>query len=328
MAKAARRRSVVQRHGPTPLYVIAGLPLAAHRRTLQHLSDRFPTRLFKGVSSPANDGGLYGEALVATLMRGVGSFVVRRRNNDPAQPTPRSLTLLYVPAPDEQRLLRAFEFSAMTIPLPALAALDERYRQLRHDPNAVIAAIEDAIAPGAPAQQALAEVSRRLNFKSDNEALLLPPRNFLVGDGDLVPTFREFGTGQRAWTDRLAELGPCELTHEDVPKRVAHQQTRRVFVDRRGVAFFMAHPQAFDGPPREVEDDSETEIASALRSLYRFGGALDLGIHHDAQRSDGSPLQGAVFHCDERGRIRANDDYANVYPNDFVRVADYERDEP
>jgi hypothetical protein len=87
------------------------------------------------------------------------------------------------------------------------------------------------------------------------------------------------------------------------------------------MAFPIAHPLAYDGPPREIEPDADTPaIADRLRSLYRFGGALERGLHHDAQRSDGSPLGGATFHCSEKGTFDAKGDYANVYPDDFVRV--------
>jgi len=87
------------------------------------------------------------------------------------------------------------------------------------------------------------------------------------------------------------------------------------------MAFLIAHQAAYDGPPREVEDDEDYKpILSTLRTLYRFGGALAPGMHHDSQRSDGSALDGAIFNCDRDGRVSTEGGYANVYPNDFVRV--------
>lgn len=50
------------------------------------------------------------------------------------------------------------------------------------------------------------------------------------------------------------------------------------------------------------------------------------GLYHDAQRSDGTALAGAKMNCDEDGPIEAYGDYANVYPNDSVRVARKEPD--
>jgi hypothetical protein len=143
----------------------------------------------------------------------------------------------------------------------------------------------------------------------------------LIDDGDLVPTFRAFRQGIKPWTDRLTELGPTALSHDDIPRRIPADKTERAFVDERGIAFLIAHPKAYDGPPREAGPDEDSgAIVSKLRSLYRFGGALARGVHHDAQRSDGSALGGAIFHCEEKGTISAQGAYANVYPNDYVRL--------
>ena len=123
----------------------------------------------------------------------------------------------------------------------------------------------------------------------------------------------------------------CFAVHgEQVERRRQNWRTlpiaKRPPVDARGLAFFIAHPKAYDGPPREVEsEEDEVALSRALRTLFRFGGALEPGLHHDAQRSDGSALQGAKMYCDEDGRIEAFGDYANVYPNDVIRV---DRKEP
>jgi hypothetical protein len=123
------------------------------------------------------------------------------------------------------------------------------------------------------------------------------------------------------WDDRLHDFGPAELKYEDFPKRIPKGETRRVFVDGRGMAFPIAHPAAFDGPPRELEPEARVEaLALTLRALYRFGGALPRGLHHDARRADGSPLGGATFHCSVNGELHAKGEYANVYPNDYVRT--------
>ncbi|MDR6127092.1 hypothetical protein QE452_001756 [Sphingomonas sp. SORGH_AS438] len=324
MAKGNRRRRVVNPRSPQPMYVIAGLPKAIHKDAVDNLQDRLPHAIVKGLPSPTADGSLYSTAFLSQLVRSIGEFAVRRRTNGNAQPAPASITLFFVPASDQEALLRRFDFALMSAPLSALVARDEQYRQLRHDPEAVAAALIAAVAASGDARTNLNHVIRRLGYRSDNEALLLPPCNFMAQDGDLVPIFRAIRLGERDWTDRLEELGPTPLTHEDVPRRIQRQQTRRVFVDSRGIAFFIAHPGAYDGRPREVEDDQDSDaLLDTLRALYRFGGALEPGLHHDAQRGDGTALDGAVFACSEKGRISAKADYANVYPNDFVRVGDF-----
>jgi hypothetical protein len=317
-----RRRGLVAAHASQPMFVIAGLPVSHHTRAIEMLEGRFKHAIFKGIPAPLSDGALYSQKLVDQLIRAIGKFAVRRRTNGNAQPTPRSITLLYVPAPDEERILQSFDFALMSEPLVTLALYDDRYRLRRHDFDAISKALVAALAKAGPAQQALNEVVRRLSFASDNEGLLLPPRNFLAREHRLSDTFLEIRRGARAWTDRLIHLGPTDLDHEDVPNRVQRGQTRHVFVDSRGMAFFVAHPNAYDGPPREVEDpDDVNAILSALRSLYRFGGALAPGFHHDAQRDDGNILGGAQFECNEKGNIEGYGPYANVYPNDYVRVA-------
>lgn len=303
------------------MYVVAGLPLAVHQRSIAGLRGRLKHAIIKGVPSPGLDGQLYSTRFVETLLRSVGDFAVRRRTNGNAQPTPASISLLYVPAPDEERLLSALDFAVMPVALEALATYGDRGRARRHDLDEVERALIAAVARGSNARATLAEVTRRLGYRSDDEGLLLPPRSFRLAEGTLTDTFRQFRRGGRRWNDRLADLGPTSLAHTDVPNRIAHQATRRVFVDARGLAFFIAHPTAYDGPPREIDDAYDVAgISSALHSLFRFGGALGPGMHHDVQRSDGSDLRGAVLECDAKGRIEAHGDYANIYPNDFVRV--------
>lgn len=321
MTRHNRRRHLVQVRGPRPMYVLAGLPRSTIRRAVERLQQLRPEAIVQGLPSATDDGTLYPRVLINQLIRSVGQFAIRRRINGPAQPpAPATITLFYVPSHDDERLLDAFDFAIMSEPLTSLVSRDETQQQRRHSMDAIEAALIDATAPEAPVRQAISEVVRRLGRQTHNEGLLLPPRNFIVGDHDLSPTFRALRQCERPWTDRFEELGPTALTHDDIA-RIPAEKTRRAFVDSRGLAFLLAHPAAYDGPAREVdESDTVAPIMSVLRSLYRFGGALPPGIHHDAQRCDGSALAGAIMHCDRDGRISADGDYANIYPNDFVRV--------
>lgn len=322
-----KRRGIVRPRGAQPMYVIAGLPKSRNKDAVDALQARRPDAIVQGIPSSDRDGALYPLSLREALVRSVGAFAIRRRGDGHAPVTPASITLFFVPSSDQAELLDAFNFAVMAAPLPTLVAWDEHGRQLRHDREAIDAALIAAVSPSGRAKADLDVVQWRLNFQSDNEALLLPPENFFTKDGDLVPVFRAFRDGERPWTDRLADYGPTELTHEDVPKRVAAQQTRRPYVDSRSMAFFIAHPKAYDGPAREVgEEERPAAILSVLRSLYRFGGALPPGIHHDVQRRDGSSLGGADFICSRKGPISSKADYANIYPDDFVRVADVRDD--
>ena len=314
-----RRRSVIPR-GAQSMIVIAGLPKATHQQSVDKLGDRFPEAIVVGAPSPLSDGALYSEQTIASIIRAAGEFAIRRRTNGPNQPSaPAKIALLYVPAPDDECLLRAFDFSILPAPLATLAIRNEQGRQRRHILDDVHHAHVEAWSPAGPVREALNNVVRRLAYQSDNEALLLPPRNFLVNGRDLVPIFQAYRRGERLWTDRLIDYGPVKLNHENIG-RIEAGKTRHAFVDHRGMSFLIAHPTAYHAPQRQLDDAGLSEIKSALRSLYRFGGALPSGIHHDAQRDDGSPLCGAEFYCDQEGHVRAEGTHANIYPDDFVRA--------
>ena len=316
-----RRRNIVQPKSPRHLYIVAGLPASGRRAAMQWFETDYAAALVQSLVASTDDGRLYPEAYVRQLIHSVGAFAIRRRTKGGENPpAPATITLLYIPSEDDERLLEAFDFAVMAIPLAGLVARDDKGRQLRHDGEAVKQALAQTTARGGVARAAMHTVVERLGRQRDDEALLLPPRNFLLQDHDLVPVFRAFRRGERDWTDRGADLGPAALTQDDIA-RIPAQKTRRAFVDDRGMAFLMAHPAAFDGHAREVETEEDTAgILSVLRALYRFGGAIAPGLHHDAQRSDGSALGGAIFHCERKGPIRADGDYANIYPNDFVRA--------
>src|SRR5947209_2041979 len=126
MARGNRRRRIIEPRGPQPMYVIAGLPRATHKNALDRLQARLPHAIVKGLPAPTRDGALYSAAFVDQLVRSVGEFAVRRRTRGNAQPAPASITLLFVPAPDQEVLLQRFDFAIMSAPIPALVARGAR----------------------------------------------------------------------------------------------------------------------------------------------------------------------------------------------------------
>lgn len=303
------------------MLVVAGLPVATHNRAVGLLRDRFPLAQVVGQTSPTKDGRLYPAKGCGDLLRTVCEFTLRKRTKGPDRPpAPSAITLFYVPAGDEETLLRAFDFAVMPVPLTALALRDGRSRQLRHSIEAVEQSLADAAVADGAARAALHEVQQRLDRLSEEDALLLPPRNFWTRDGRLADTFKEFRRGGRPWNDRLKSLGPTTLGHGNVA-RIAEGTTRSAFVDARGFAFFLAHPTAFHALPRDGEADARGEAERILRALYRFGGTLAPGLHHDVQPKAGARLEEVEFECSRDGPVTVKDDYANIYPNDFVRAA-------
>lgn len=279
----------------------------------------YPEATFQGVPSRSTDGGLYPNVLVSQLIALAGGFALRRRQNAPPRPpSPKSIMLIYVPSCDEERLLEAFDFAVMPAPATSLSAYGEGGKQLRHNADAAYRTLLDIVSPASLPMAALAEVSQRLRRLSDKEALLLPPLNFFLRDQRRIHAlFLEFRRGQRPATDRFDELVPKLLNRDDIPRLGAKSRTCQI--DARNIAFLNAHPTAFHAMTRELDHDDKAELISALRTLYRFGAALDDGFHHDAQRADGLPLKNISFECRKRGQHTLSAPYVNIYPDDFIR---------
>ncbi len=302
------------------MYVVAGLPPHTHRGAVARLNSRFPERKIVGTPSKSEDGPLYPVATVDEIVKLISEFAIKRRKNDGARPpTPKWIILLYVPSFDQEALLRVLDFAVMPAPLHALIAYGSDGKQLRHDPQAVDLAISDALGPSGPAKCALDDVLQRLQRMNDREVALLPPDNFHIDPPrTLSDLFVEYRNHERPADDRFNELEPTRLTREDIPR--FGRDVRHCHVDARGIAFLNAHPTAYDGAQWEKELTSSTaELLSVLRSLYRFGGALPSGFHHDVQRSDGKAMSSVLFNCCREGPISISAEYANIYPNDYIR---------
>ena len=321
---SGKRRRIPAGSGTSaPMFVLAGLPPEVHNFAKSFLEGIRSTAIVVGAPSPQRDGALYPKSLVETLLRATASFAFRRRTKGPEVPlTPKSITLLYVPACDDERLLRAFDFAVWTGALSALAAYGEGGRQLRHNRAALEAALREAAGSNGWSKHEMDQISQRINRLSDREALLLSPRNYHLREAELGRLFLDYRRGLRPVGDRFADLHSVDLTCEDLPRRLGAEEVRHAYVDDREVAFLTAHPTAYHGTVREVEENTpQPQIHSLLRSLYRFGAALPCGFHHDAQPSDGTSFDKFHFFCDEDGDVEISGTHANIYSNDFVRAS-------
>lgn len=305
------------------MFILAGLPPATANRARNLLQERFPQGQVISIPASSSDGALYPYQQCAQLVEGVTQFVIRRRTKSADTPVaPSFIQLLYVPAPDDEALLQSFDFAVMPVPLTRLLGRDQRGRQARHDPEIVQAAIDEAVAASSPARAALNLVRERLARLSNLDILSLPPANFHLGEERLTHVFRQFRRGQREWTDRAEDLGPAELTHEH-SNRIKEGVVARVFVDTRGNAFPIAHKTAFHAPPRQQDEHSSMQKrTSVLRTLYRFGSALEFGLHHDVHSTTASRFTDEKFVCDTEGEVVTSSTHANIYSNDFVRADD------
>ncbi len=318
-----RRVRRVPTPGAAALFVVAGLPQALRGRAEPILNELVSgeTRVV-ALASAESDGVLYPEKLVSAIVLALTGFVIRRRTRGPeSSPSPSSIRLLYVPAPDDWRLLRRLDFAVLPVPLRELAVPDAKGRQLRHSSDALKDAVVRVVDSAGPAGRDLSLVKERINRLADSEPFLLPPRNFYLDREVRVDTlFQAFVQGDRPWTDRAAELRTHPFTRDNLP-RLPRDQTRRAFQDERGLIFLTAHRSAFHGVTREAEEAaSEGERLFRLKGLYRFGMALPQGFHHDVQLEHEKSLAEVEFECGTMGRVRGRDTHANIYANDFVRM--------
>src|SRR5688572_4734924 len=96
-----RRRANLGTAPSGPMFVLAGLPPALHNWALELIQNARPRGTVVGAPAPVKDGALYSTALVNVLVDSLTGFAMRRRTRGPAKPvTPKSITLLYVPAND------------------------------------------------------------------------------------------------------------------------------------------------------------------------------------------------------------------------------------
>jgi hypothetical protein len=225
--------------------------------------------------------------------------------------------LAYVPAPDEERLLTEFDFFVFPVRLSRLAAYDENGRQYRHDREL---AEEYVVASLTTALREFIEVKRRLSSISDREPLFLPPQNFRVSDSERVAgTFKSMVRQSTLWADPFTDIRRVSVTNQDLPNHVRPGAHKQVLADNRGL-LFPSDPSRH-GLERELpRDSSPQERKLFMRSRFRFGVRLDDGYHHDVQylRRD---LGGAIFECPRGGNRVLRSNYANVYPNDYVRAS-------
>lgn len=144
--RGTRRRAQISGHTAGEMIVLAGLPPGTHSRGIDVVKRLRPSAFALGVPSPTSDGKLYSKQLIDALLGGVTGFAVRRRTRGPQTPVaPKSITLLYVPAPDQERLLQALDFTVLPEPLSALSVRDVGGKQLRHSIERTEEAIVDAL---------------------------------------------------------------------------------------------------------------------------------------------------------------------------------------
>jgi hypothetical protein len=272
--------------------------------------------------SPSYDGPLYREKTVQALLTAGAQFAVRRLKNrsDDQAARPRRIALFYVPAEDDELLLRAFDFFVFPVPLRDLSDFDDYGNQRRHQRDVC----ETAIRKGMEvySRELIGLLQRRIESRKSYEPLLLPPVNFHLHDQRLRQAFCELTRSIRAWANVMPEtVNPQMFDHEMLPDFLDHNERQLIFRDSRNVVFPCARPTEFHGA-QEIDPAAEVSVLrDLLRSAYRFGTSLPHGFHHDAQFESGRHFNQTRFDCSRQGEISVTASHVNIYPNDYVRRA-------
>lgn len=306
----------------TDLFLLAGLPHPLHSRIeefLQNVAGKHAKVI--ATPSPSYDGPLYRERTVAALLAAGARFAVRRLKNrsDDQAVRPRRIALFYVPAEDDETLLRAFDFFVFPVPMRELNSF-ESGKQRRHQRTACEAAIRKGME--FYARDLIGLLQRRIESRRSHEPLLLPPANFHLDDQRLRHFFCELTRGIRAWTNAIPEtVTPQMFDHEMLPDFLDYNERQSMFRDSRNVVFPCARPTELHGAPEIGAAAEPPVLRELLRTTYRFGTSLPQGFHHDAQFEGGRHFSQTRFDCSREGVLSVTASHVNIYPNDYVRPA-------
>ncbi|MGA2773002.1 MAG: hypothetical protein ABSG26_19515 [Bryobacteraceae bacterium] len=305
------------------LFLLAGLPHPLHSR-IEEFFQNIAGNHAKVIAtpSPSYDGLLYREKTVQALLTAGAQFSARRLKNrsDDQATRPRRIALFYVPAEDDELLLRAFDFFVFPVPLRDLSTFDAYGNQRRHQRDVCEAAIRKGME--VYTRDLVGLLQRRIESRKSHEPLLLPPANFHLEDQRLRHAFCELTRGIRAWANAMPEtVSPQMFDHEMLPDFLDHNERQLIFRDSRNVVFPCARPTEFHGA-QEIDPAAELRpLRELLRTAYRFGTSLPQGFHHDAQFEGGRHFNQTTFDGSREGEISVTASHVNIYPNDYVRPA-------
>lgn len=320
MRRRDRRRALIPQPSSLPLFVVAGLPKSTVVRSEGVIRVAHP-KPCSVIYSPAStsDNRIYNDDYINQLLKTVVDFVAKRRTaKDAACETPSFVYLLYVGSRDSERLLRGLDFAVFPIEMPHLGEWDTRGRMRRHDHDDVAFALEEATNLISDA----VEIAERWKARRSRDAMLLPPVNFQVDrERQMARLFLEMRQGNRGWGDRFEELTPRQFSAETLPDALDGEQYEWCFQDHRSIVFLKPKAPGFHGGSRETLEDEPVAGIDVLRGLYRFGAPIPGGFQHDAQYEGGRSLNGVLFNCCRKGEVKVSGSHANVYANDFVRLA-------
>lgn len=302
-----------------PLVIVTGVSGALAASVVGAIEKQTPP--WRAVCRPfaEKDGGLYAQdTAIIESMRAAFEFAKHRRSPEgKAVPEPNRAVLAYVDDPSAGRLLDAFGHSVLPMKLA-----DDRWewpggRHWRHYPETLLTLIKQALA--AADSPEMMSLHLRLQARRNDDALMLPGRNYHAGGDRLAAHYRAWlDNPTNTASDIEAVVETRRFKFEELEEFYKRTQGRNksFAYDDRGLVFAKSE---YGQHGRVWELPSETPDVPILRqkleSLFRFGTPIPEGFQHDVQWTDGKLLANQIFDCAEAGPKAFSGSHANVYPD-------------
>jgi hypothetical protein len=310
--------------GPSPLLVIAGLPEATALPSAATINNDAQSR-WRAIASafPTRDGGFYADpAAILELGRLTCEFAMAGGPDQDGVPTPSRIVVAYVDGEALEQLWEVFGHAVWPVPLQHPDWNWPAGRHWRHEIETVNQLLRRALLEieAAPAES----LRLRLEARRRDDVLLLPGRNFRLGDDQcLIERFRSFMSGQLDVAGIEAGVHVERFAYERLApfyNRVGGRG-QKFAVDVRDLVFAKSH-YGQDGGHHAIAAGATITAPLLQRTLegrYRFGTPLEpAGFQHDVQREGGEQLVDERFDCVTKGEIEVSGDHANVFPSDVV----------
>jgi hypothetical protein len=310
-----------------PMYVIAGLPPTVSARVANYLEGKIgrglPRAIYHAPDFSGNDDTLYLSEDYVKIRRRIATVIldnIEEKKIKRGAPliTPSRIVLLYVSFPERVRtFLRNFEFFVY----PVVMRGPDGEPRWRHNTGLASEIVEKNIAEidvGAPEFR---EVVREISQHGTKSVLALPLRNF-HHPAPIGEYFREVYAKNGLWAEVVRKFQMRRYRKEQFPDvKWVKRQGVNAFTDMRELAFLPPPPSLWHGPPREPSSFADSQVIfNKMNELYRLGIPLPDGFHFDAQLTDRRSLTNVEIVCCEKGKRDTRGwQYANIYPNDFVR---------
>jgi hypothetical protein len=270
---------------------------------------------------PPQDEAIYADPIsLLSLGRAACGISLEGQPDTEGIPTPSRIVVAYVEAPGSSALWEVFGHSSWPVPL---RFPDWQYPEGRHWRNDVAVSARVIRRALILLENDEADAVRlRLEAQRNDDALLLPGRNFHLPNGQfLIDRFRAFMANAMDIPAVEAGVRTERFIFERLPGFYKNTggRNKSFAVDERDLVFAHSKSGQHGGQhPLPMGADAEA-VQRLLEGRYRFGTPFSQdGFQHDAQWEGDKPLKNERFDCAALGPVSVSGSHANVYPNDLI----------